>query len=773
MESETDPKFEIGHVLFIDVVGYSKLSIDEQTSLMRDLNNIVRGTQQFQRSEAERKLICLPTGDGMVLVFRDSAESPAQCAFEASQALRAHGRLPVRMGVHSGPVNELNDVNDRVNLAGAGINIAQRVMDCGDAGHVLFSKHVAEDLKHYARWQPFLHDLGEVQVKHGDWIGIVSLYSDSVGNPRTPNKIERSKAESTKGRNRLVLAAVLVLIASSALFAIYRNRPSSPPVPIPEKSIAVLPFANLSANPENAFFADGVQDEILTDLARVADLKVISRTSVMQFRAGTPRDVPAIAKALGVAHLLEGSVQREGGKVRVNAQLIDARNDAHVWANTYDRNLADIFAVQSEIAESIAHQLQAKLLRSEKAAIEKAPTDDLFAYDLYTQASGLTSDMTDPGNTKEKLPRALALLGEAVARDPHFVAAWCLLSKLHARMYSAGFDHTSERLQQARTAIDTALKYEPESGDVHLALANYYYQSLRDYQHAGDELAIAKAGLPNDPQVFSLAGYMQRRAGDWEHATANLERAATVDPRNVHTLQQLALTYQAQRRYREQAATYDRVLAIVPDDPDVRFYKALIPANERADIRPFQAAKTIGDDINYSLCERTPEAYAWGLEHYPRSGSVNVGVNYPYAYWEGVVSLCLGDNEKAKKAFTAARSEVVAVVERNPELAGAVSLLGLIDAALGRKKEAISEGQRACALLPIAKDAIDGPVIAANLAQIYVWTGEKELAIAQLEAVENVPNYLSYGLLKLQPFWDPLRGNPRFEKLLASLPPKS
>src|SRR5438445_5285407 len=785
-DATTDPKFEIGHVLFIDIVGYSKLLIGEQSDLVRELKEVVATSEQVRVAEEQGRLVSLPTGDGVALVFRDSAEAPAQCALEIAHAVKKYPKVGLRMGIHSGPVNMVTDLNNRENVTGAGINIAQRVMDCGDAGHILLSKHVAEDLEHYARWRPNLHDLGEVEVKHGIKIDIVNLYFDGIGNSELPAKIKQSRRQQKLVRQkRFILAGALVLIALLIAWAARQQlqKRESPVGAIPAKSIAVLPFQNLSPDPQNAFFADGVQDEILTDLARIADLKVISRTSVMQYKPGTVRNARSIGQALGVANLLEGSVQREGGKVRVNAQLIDARNDTHVWAQTYDRDLADIFGIQSDIAKAIADELQVKLSPGEKAAIEKRPTYDVFAYDLYTRAKELVVDLTDPVASQQNLARAVMLLEEAVARDQHFVNAWCLLSQLHARMYTAGYDHTPERLEKSYSAVEAASRSEPDAGEVHLTWGNYYYESLRDYRRAGSELAIAQKKLPNSAQVLEVSGYVLRRGGDWETATRSLERAAELDPRNVHILQQLALTYQPRRRYQDEAHVYDRLVALIPNDGLTQGLKALVDVDWKADLRPYQAlmAKLTAtdpkkaaeaDDINYTICERTPEAYARGLKHYPRGGSVNIAVNYPHAYFEGVIAICEGDLEKAKSAFNVARAEVAATVERDPEFAPAVSFLGMIDAGLGRKEEALREGRHACELLPPSKDAIDGVVLAVNLAQIYVWTGEKDLAIAQIEAVERLPTYLSYGLLKLQPIWDPLRGDPRFEKLVASLAPK-
>src|SRR5438874_2803209 len=427
---------EIAHVLFIDIVGYSKLSTNEQRAAVDELNEVVRASEQFQEAEAAGRLIKIPTGDGMALVFYTSPEAPVQCAVEISGSLKERPHLQLRMGVHSGPVSGVIDVNGHVNLAGAGLNMAQRVMDCGDAGHILLSKRVAEDLAEYEQWRSLLHQLGACEVKHGARISVVNLYADRVGNPQLPKRFQALKKHSARVRWATIAAALLALamvVGGIAMFSGYRVRATRA---APEKSIAVLPFENLSRDPDNAFFADGVQDEILTNLAKIADLKVISRTSVMRYKTGVARNLREIGQQLGVAHVLEGSVQRSGNRVRVNAQLVDARTDRHVWGQTYDRDLADVFAIQSEIAKTIADQLRAKLSPREEAAIEKRPTSDILAYDLYTSAKELVGNLTDPNTTQQKLVRAIALLQEAVMRDPQFVTAWCLLSRFQARMYT-------------------------------------------------------------------------------------------------------------------------------------------------------------------------------------------------------------------------------------------------------------------------------------------------------------------------------------------------
>src|SRR6476659_1312505 len=460
-ETKKEIGLEIGHVLFIDIVGYSKLLIDEQRDYLHTLNEVVRRTDSFRAADAAGKLTRLPTGDGMALVFATTPDAPVSCAIEISNALRSHPELRVRMGIHSGPVSGTTDVNDRSNVAGAGINLAQRVMDCGDAGHILLSKRVADDLEQYRQWRSHLHDLGECEVKHDVRVHVVNLYTDELGNRELPEKFQQAKATLTAPapRSRGLIAALIIAAGLAAVAGLYifshRPTPIAPPsasaptpaaVVISEKSIAVLPFENLSSDKENAYFTDGVQDEILTDLAKIADLKVISRTSVMQYKSGAPRNLREIGQQLGVAHVVEGSVQRAANKVRVIAQLIDARTDTHLWAQTYDRDLADVFAIQSEIAKAIAEQLQAKLSPNEKKAIEQPPTTDLAAFDLYSRAKSLLLTASFSVTGDPDLRKAIELLDEAVKRDPSFFDAYCQLAYAHGYFYGVWGDHTPARL---------------------------------------------------------------------------------------------------------------------------------------------------------------------------------------------------------------------------------------------------------------------------------------------------------------------------------------
>jgi TolB-like protein/class 3 adenylate cyclase/Tfp pilus assembly protein PilF len=801
----SEVKFEIGHVLFIDIVGYSKLLINEQSEQIQKLKEIVRGTEQFRLAEAEGKLLRLPAGDGGALVFRTTPEAPVLCALEISKELKKHPELRVRMGIHSGPVNAITDLNEQANIAGAGINIAQRVMDCGDAGHILLSKHVAEDLEHYPRWQPYLHDLGECEVKHGVRVSIVNLYTDDAGNAVMPTRLAAQKRFSATGkrsagfRTLLVVAAIIIGLGVPALIftpAILKSLRSSTisdkaaPSSIPDKSIAVLPFENLSEEKQNEYFTDGVQDEILTYLAKIADLKVISRTSVLQYKSGVARNLREIAQQLGVANVVEGSVQRSGNRVRVNAQLVDARTDAHLWAQTYDRDLADVFAVQSEIAKAIADQLQAKLSPNEKKAIEQPPTTDLAAFDLYSRAKSLLLTTEFSATNEPDRRKAIELLDEAVKRDPSFFDAYYQLAFAHEYLYAvSGSDHTPARLALVEAAVQAATRLRPDAAETHLARAQYLYYGLHDYAGALAELEIARRALPNDQRLFELTGYILRRRGQQEEGLQNLERAVELDPRNFDTLQQIAISYQQLGRYAEAIAALDRALAIVPDNVETRSTRAEYYVFWKADTRPLHqtidailaqgpGAIASAADIWFlcALAERDPaaaERALVALGDNPCWGESTIYLSHSFG--EGLLARMTKDEARARTAFEAARAQQEKIVQAQPDYGPALCILGLIDAALGRKELALDEGRRAIALTPVEKDVYNGSRVLQYFAITAAWAGDKELALQQLEAGLRAPAaslMLSYGALKLFPVWDPLRGDPRFEKIVASLAPK-
>ncbi len=529
-EVKKEIQLEIAHVLFIDIVGYSKLSINDQHAAIEELNQIVRASEQFQRAEAASRLLKIPTGDGMALVFYTSLEAPAQCAVEISRAVKEHPRLQLRMGVHSGPVSGVIDVTGRANLAGAGLNIAQRVMECGDAGHILLSKHVAEDLEEYEQWRPLLHDLGSCEVKHGVRVVIVNLHADEVGNPQLPKKFRVLKKRRTRVRWAAITAALLTLaaiVAGIAMFSRYRVRSM---LPAPEKSVAVLPFENLSEEKANAYFADGIQDEILTRLSKIADLKVISRTSTQHYK-NAPENLPEIARQLGVAHILEGSVQKSGEAVRVNVQLIKAANDSHLWADTFDRKLTDIFSVESEVAKAIAEQLRAKLTGLEEQVIAAKPTDNPEAYDAYLRGLAYT---LKTGNSPANSLGAQKYLREAVRLDPKFALSWALLSYVDANGYLTTLLQPTVALrEEARQGAETALTLEPNLGEALHAKGYYHYACLKDYDTAVRYFEQARQSLPNSSRIPESLAYVARRRGQWDLSETYFDEAERLDPRDV------------------------------------------------------------------------------------------------------------------------------------------------------------------------------------------------------------------------------------------------
>ena len=575
-----------------------------------------------------------------------------------------------------------------------------------------------------------------------------------------------------------VLAASLVALGAVVGVMFWESQLPRPVPPLPA-GIAVLPFENLSAEPENAFFTDGVQDEILNDLAKIADLKVISRTSVMQYKSGVKRNLRQIANELGVAHVVEGNVQRAANRVRVTAQLIDARTDTHLWVERYDRPLDDVFAIQSEIAKAIAGQLQAKLSPAEKSAIEQPPTTNLIAYDRYLRAKKLGAVQT--ARVPREMREVTRLLDQAVAYDSTFLLAYCELAKAHAYAYHLGVDRTPARVALAKAARDAALRLGPDRGEPHLAAADVAFHCDLDYETALKEVAIARRSLPNDASVFALPAYIHRRQGHWEDCARDLERAVQLDPRNVWLLQDAAQTYQFERRYPEAAAAWDRTLGVATGDPNTRVWRTLVDLDSRADTRSTHdviqrivtedpsAVDSIAEHwLFVALCRRDAAEMARALASLPPEGIIRRDLLMPRSFCEGLVARARGDVPGAETAFATAHAEMEKVVREQPDYAQALCVLGMIDAALGRKEDAIREGRRAVEFLPVTKDMMAGGVVLANLAIIYAWTGEKDLALTQLATAIRFPssNFLSYGQLKLHPYWDPLRGDPRFEKLL-------
>jgi TolB-like protein/Tfp pilus assembly protein PilF len=603
----------------------------------------------------------------------------------------------------------------------------------------------------------------------------------------------------TRKTGRKLTALIVTLAAVAAGVTVFRfldsqhgieaakQRPLA--VAIESKSIAVLPFENLSEQKANAYFADGMQDEILINLARIADLKVISRTSVMQYKTDAQRNLREIGQQLGVAFLLEGRVQRAANRVRVNAQLIDSRSDANVWAQTYDRDLADVFAIQSEIAKAISDQLQAKLSPSEKKAIEQPPTTDLAAFDLYSRAKSLLLKADFSVTYEPNMRKAIELLDEAVKRDPSFFDAYCQLAYAHEYLFGlTGSDHTPARLALAEAAVQAATRLRPNAAETHLARAQYLYYGLRDYAGALAQLEIARRGLPNDPRLVELTGYILRRRGQHKEGLQNLQRAVELDPRNLITLQQIALSYQFLGRYADSITALDRALAIMPDNL-TRALRGLFYFCWKADTRsPLQTIDAIlaqepsaiagSADIWFlcALADRDPAAAERALVALGDNPCWTEGViNLSRSFGEGLLARMVKDEARARTAFAAARAQQEKIVQAQPNYGPALCVLGLIDAALGRKDLALNEGRRAIALTPVEKDVNNGSRVLQYFAITAAWAGDKELALQQLEAGLHAPDasqMLSYGALKLLPFWDPLRGDPRFEQIVESLAPK-
>jgi TolB-like protein/DNA-binding winged helix-turn-helix (wHTH) protein/Tfp pilus assembly protein PilF len=585
----------------------------------------------------------------------------------------------------------------------------------------------------------------------------------------------------------------VAILSIAVLFVVRHRAPNSSAgagtaksTPMPVKSIAVLPFDNLSDEKQNAYFTAGVQDEITSNLARIADLKVISRTSANLYKSGNPRNSREIGQQLGVAHLLEGNVQRIGNRLRVNAQLINADTDTHVWAQTYNRDVADLFAIQSEIAQAIAAQLAAQISPAEKRAILRRPTADLTAFDLYIRAKDLSVRSPFTNSGKKDLLEAADLLNQAVTRDPAFFLAFCQLAFTHDYLYFFGHDRTPARLALAEAAIQAAFRLRPDAGEVHLARAENLYRGYLDYDGALAELEVARQSLPNDAHVFQLTGSIERRRGRWENSIRSLERAVDLDPRNIHTLQQLAGSYAFLRRYAEARLACDRALAIAPDDVETKLGLADVEFDWKGDTKPLhqlidsvRAAnpEAIQDLASpwfiCALAERDPAAATDALIAAGQGvspGNQSIRFNRPFA--EGIIARMSQDEGKAQSAFTTARVEQEKIVQVQPNYGPSLVVLGLIDAALGRKEDALREGRRAVELLPVEKDAINGPLMIEYLAMIAAWVGDNDLACEQLATVIRYPGSLGYGQLKLSPFWDPLRGDPRFEKIVASLAPK-
>ena len=551
------------------------------------------------------------------------------------------------------------------------------------------------------------------------------------------------------------------------------------------KSIAVLPFESISPNKEDSYFADGVQDEILNNLAKIAQLKVISRTSVMQYRAGNKRDLRQIASALGVASVLEGTVRREGNRIRVSTELVDAHNDNTVWADSYDRDLTDIFVIQSEVAQMIAQKLSATLSPVEKTEIEQRPTDNLEAYDLYLRAKQRLADAETalPDGMAKPIFEAIQFLEQAIRLDPKFALAYCEATDAHDRLYRSS-DSTLERRTRGDAAITEALRLQPDLPEVHLAYATHLYTDYRDYQRARVHLAIAKKGLPNNALAIQIEAFMDRRQGRFDEAIQGLKKAISLDPRSAGQIEELAYTFIVTRQFRAAEEAFDRLLELAPDQPMLTLQKAGVTFLETGDDRAIYSAiaglpASLTEDrgvlsvrLVFALIDRDWRQVDQLIEKMEGgeddSGFAYGNVPVPLGCYSILLAALKGEPREKDPSLTETRQQLYQKVKTAPDDANLLSNLAVVDALLGRNAEAITEAKRAVDIVPVSADALNGTHMLLNLAVVYAWTNEPDDAFEQLNLLAKLPNGIYYGKLR-EPYWDPLRKDPRFDKLLAEL----
>jgi TolB-like protein len=603
---------------------------------------------------------------------------------------------------------------------------------------------------------------------------------------KTTVEVDAMPRSVRPGKRAWIYIVVVGTAVSLSLFFVGRytaeNRTGTPDS---DKSIAVLPFATLSDDKNDAYFAGGVQDQILTNLAKVSDLKVISHTSVRQYKTGAERNIREIGRQLGVAYIMEGSVQRAHDRLRINAELIDARTDAHIWAETYDRTAADLFAIQSELAQSIVTQLKAKLSPQQKAEIEERPTPDLDAFELYLQAKTMIDSYINATDVRAVLLQALKSLDEAIKRDPNFVSAYCYVARANDLLFFFDLDPTPDRISMAETAVNTALRLRPDSAEAHFARADYYFRCLRDYDRAQEELAIARPGLPNSTPFFILSGYINRRRNHFAEAERDFATAFALDPRNPNAYNLLADTYVLQHRFPEAVHVYDNVLAAGEDVPIVRFRRASSFLYGTGDTKPlrdilarfpemeFAGGQTPARawmamlDRNYAEAERV-----FAVSPRQEFQDIDFSFYFPKSWYQAMIAREKGDSAGATAAFRVCREILAQRLIVKPEHARTIAVLAQVDAGLGQKDLAIREAQHAIDLMPISKDIYDGALVLEGLAQVYTWSGDRDHAIELVQKLVTMPGYTNYARLKLHPLWSPLRGDDRFEKIVASLAPK-
>jgi TolB-like protein/Tfp pilus assembly protein PilF len=775
-ESKKEIQLEIAHVLFIDIVGFSKLSINEQRAAIDELNQVVRTSEQFQKAEASDRLIKIPTGDGMVLVFYTSPEAPAQCAIEISRALKEHPRLQLRMGVHSGPVSGVIDVTGRANLAGAGLNMATRVMSCGDAGHILISKRIAEDLGEYEHWRPLLHDLGSCEVKHGVRIGVVSLYENGVGNPALPKKFQALKKRRTRVRWTEAAIALLVLGAVVAAFVLVLRRPTRSTLAAAEKSIAVLPFENLSRDPDNAYFATGIQDEILTRLAKIASLKVISHNSTQQY-AARPGNLPEIARQLGVANILEGSVQKTADQVHINVQLIRAATDEHLWAESYDRKLENMFGVEAEVATAVADALKAKLTGAEQKAIEQKPTNNPEAYDAYLRGIALYR-----GDNFIVRLKAVHELEEAVRVDPNFTVAWALLARANSLAFT--YNAAPARRAAAQQSLETALRLQPDLSEVQLAQAFYQLWVLRDYNRAREGFQSLRQKLPNSPDIPEALYLISVGQGRWEEARVHTEESIALSPLDRLLRLEAAYVRRAMRDFSTALKYYDEALKIWPDDPvlladKTDLYQALGELDQAdallAKLHPTtQNIAGLSETVYQAILRQRPASAIPLLQGcLDNADSWDARSRLYFRILLGDLQRLGGDAKSANTNYSQVREKAEEMLKEHYEYTEWIyNALAETYAGLGDRNGALGSADRAISLTPSTANALR---LTDHRARIAARFGMNDLAIPALERLLKAyyGDPLTPALLRLDPDFDQLRGDPRFQKLVASPTPNN
>jgi TolB-like protein/class 3 adenylate cyclase/Tfp pilus assembly protein PilF len=804
MPSNSDLQLEVGHVLLIDIVGYTKLLITEQREQLRALNEIVRNSAQFRASEAKGMLVRIPAGDGMALIFRDTVEAPIQCALEISAAVKIHPEIHLRMGIHSGPVSDVTDVNERANIAGAGIDLAQRVMDCADAGHILLSKHVADDLAPYPRWNRYLHDLGECEVKHGRKIFLVNFYTDELGNPQLPEKLKRAQQEEASkafGAARLppTFRRKHVLIAAGALFVVtvvggfwFYPHHAITTSSRPEKSIAVLPFENLSEEKANAYFAEGVQNEILTRLATVRDLKVISRTSTAKYQS-KPDNLKKVAQELGVSTILEGAVQKAGDKVRVNVHLLDARTDTYLWGKSYDRDLKDVLGVESEVSQEIANALQAKLSPSESHALTSTRTQDADAYDLFLRGE-YELHQAESRRDADPYDRADAFYRQALARDPNFVEAAAELARSRLSRHWLASPLTATELEEVKSIIDRALALAPNSPEAHLALGLFFYFGHRQLEKALTEFNRALELQPNNALARQYCAAVYRRRGEWERSLANYQRAEELDPRDAQIPAEIGATYAALRLWKDVERAALRALAIDPHNVVAAIWLLVARLDATGDVGSARRALDgfPGATESLTLVGRggpgAGGAGGGGGDLVPISVYLDVMQRHftdafqaldkevvnddrgRLQHLAGRVALraLAGETEAAKSAGEEALPLLEARFRERADDTFAMTELSWVYLALGRNADALRLSRQAADSMPIEKDDLGGPSFQYGLAQIEARAGAPEQAIKRLRHLLSIPAgwAVSIARLKVDPVWDPIRNRPDFQQLL-------